>query len=64
MAAAHLWMGLHNQPWIFLPPAACWGTQAHGPRRLVSFPSTGRLCLWSTLMPRSRSRSPSQHGWV
>lgn len=64
MAAAHIWTGLCNQPWLFLPSAVCQGTQAHGPPYLVSLPGTGRPCLWSILMPHSHSPSPSQRGWV
>lgn len=41
----------------FVPPAAFWGMQPHGPPQLVSFPSTGKLFSWSTLMAPSHSPS-------
>lgn len=64
MAVAHAWMGLCNQPWLFLPPAAFWGMEAHVPPQLASLPGTGKLFLWSTLMAHSHSPSSSQRGWV
>lgn len=64
MAVAYAWMGLYNQPWLFLPPAAFWGMHAHVPPQLVSLPGTGKLFSWSTLMAHSYSPSSSQRGWV